>query len=750
MLLSIAMFGGWLLRKDKRWSRQHTLFVVLLGLLALSVPMAANTFSAYMATFGMAVTILTVCVPMPSLLTSSRKIRAWVYTFVAVSLLVGGWALFHGGLGPSGSGGGQDENYVSAMMCMAIPFAYFSIFGETRRRVKLLLILSVVVFTGAVIVGFSRGGFVGLCAVGLYCLARSPKKLLGATVVAVIVIAALLFAGADYWEEMGTITDTSEATADLRLEIWKIGLRMWAGNPVFGVGPGNFRWQVGDYQSAEQLEKYGRNLQGSIIAHSLPVELLAELGTTGVIVVVALLVGTWRNVRRHPARDPTSPPGDGRQRPVAAQLLWRCGPRQHHRVPRDRGVPVPLVLFLPVAPDRSGQRDHAGVRRAGRPARPPRLVTDPFGPFRPSADIDGERCVKVEPQPPVRRFGVRKQILFTVIIVTAFLLLAEGAVRVYALLFRTSYERYNSQTGRLELVPNLRHTNARGEEFRINARGFVGPEFDQQPPAGVVRVMAVGDSCTFSEGFWRFAYPSILERQLNAAAGRKRFEVINAGIEGYNSTFARARIEQELIGYRPHLVLLYVGWNDLMKTDPRNAQAVGKYSALAALMEQSYLVRAYRKVMFVYLRPLLFRPRVGAETESRTYDAFVPAVYQDNLQSIVATLRRHGIQTVLVTRADRGAAGHDPGRPRQAARLLPVLRRYLQRGRVPGSAPRLQPGRAGRGRAVGYAGGRSRGGLRAARQEPALLGHDASQPQGALSGRRRAVQAIGARLRSER
>jgi O-antigen ligase len=298
LLLSIAMFGGWLLRTDKRWSRQHSLFVALLTLIVVSVPMAANTFSAYVAAFGMAVTILTVCVPMPSLVTSVRKVRAWAYTFVAVSLLVGGWALFHGGVGPSASSGGQDENYVAAMMCMAIPFAYFSIFGETRRRVRLLLILSVVVFTGAIIVGFSRGGFVGLCAVALYCLARSPKKLVGASVVAVIVIAALLFAGSDYWKEMGTITDTSEDTADLRIEIWKIGLRMWASNPVLGVGPGNFRWQVGDYQSAEQTEKYGRSLQGSIIAHSLPVELLAELGTVGAIVVVALLWGTWRNLRR--------------------------------------------------------------------------------------------------------------------------------------------------------------------------------------------------------------------------------------------------------------------------------------------------------------------------------------------------------------------------------------------------------------------------------------------------------------------
>jgi lysophospholipase L1-like esterase len=249
-----------------------------------------------------------------------------------------------------------------------------------------------------------------------------------------------------------------------------------------------------------------------------------------------------------------------------------------------------------------------------------------------------------------RRFSLGKQILFSVILITGFLLLAEGAVRVYALLLRTPYERYNSVTGRLELVPNLNYTNGRGEEFRINSRGFVGPEFDAQPPDGVIRIMAVGDSCTFFDGFWRFAYPSILERSLNAAAGRRRFEVINAGIEGYNSTFARGRIEQELIGYRPHLVLLYVGWNDLMKTDPRNAQTVGRYASLAGLMEQSYLVRAYRKVMFVHLRPLLFQPRVGVDGDAHAYEGFVPTVYQDNLLAMVETLRRHGIQAAMVTR----------------------------------------------------------------------------------------------------
>jgi lysophospholipase L1-like esterase len=258
--------------------------------------------------------------------------------------------------------------------------------------------------------------------------------------------------------------------------------------------------------------------------------------------------------------------------------------------------------------------------------------------------------VRFDERTAPRRFTAWKQVLFSVIIIATFLVMAEGAVRAWALFFRTSYERYNFSTGRLELVPNLRHTNSRGEEFLINSRGFVGPEFDEHPADGVYRIIAVGDSCTFSDGFWRFAYPGILQQYLNTSAGGKRFEVINAGIEGYNSTFARQRIEQELIGYRPHLVLLYIGWNDLMKVDPRNAQAVGKYAAVASAMEKSYLVRAYRKVLFVQVRPLFFQPKISvSEGELRTYDEFIPNIYHENLQAIVRTLSRSGIQAMLVT-----------------------------------------------------------------------------------------------------
>lgn len=299
-LISVVLLTGWLVNKDKRWNRQSALLVALLVVMAAGVPLAENRFSAFWSLYGMATVFVCICLPSPSLVNSVRKVRVWIYTFVAVAFYVGAWAVFHGGYGPSGTAGGQDENYVAALMGMAVSFAYFSIFAAKRLVTRVVLALSIVVFLAATIAGqnVSRGGFLGLCAVFLYCLARSPRKWIGLLVIVALILVVLPFVSQDYWDEIMTIGDTQEGTADLRLEIWQIGLRMWQANPVVGVGAGNFRWMVGTYQSSEQQEKYGRDLGGSIIAHSLFIELVSELGTLGAIVLLLLLWRTGKDLRQ--------------------------------------------------------------------------------------------------------------------------------------------------------------------------------------------------------------------------------------------------------------------------------------------------------------------------------------------------------------------------------------------------------------------------------------------------------------------
>lgn len=244
----------------------------------------------------------------------------------------------------------------------------------------------------------------------------------------------------------------------------------------------------------------------------------------------------------------------------------------------------------------------------------------------------------------------KKQVLFSFIIVVVLLGAGEGAIRTWALFFRTSYERYNFATGRLELVPGVRQTTTNGDEFIINSKGFLGPEFEEIPLAGVYRIIAIGDSCTFADGIWTHAYPGMLGDLLNADNAQRKFEVINGGIEGYNSNFALERIQQEIVRYQPRLVVIYIGWNDLMKTNPENLSATGKDTFLTQFMESSYLVKAYSKVMFQYLRPLVFQPKIQTSNDGvQAFEAFVPRTYEDNLKAMIEVLQQNGVDVILGT-----------------------------------------------------------------------------------------------------
>jgi putative inorganic carbon (hco3(-)) transporter len=300
MIVSVLLFAGWL--ASERTGRPPALpvlcFFGLVALMFLGVPLALNAHAAFWTAYGMAILLLCICIPMTRFVTSIQHVRVWLYSFVAIAAYVAVYAVTHEGFGPAGAGGAQDENYVAALMGMAVPCAYFGFQAERRRVAKAVLAASLLLFCLAIVVSFSRGGFIGLCAVLVYCLARSRRKLIGFAVMGLMVLTLVAMAGHSYWDEMATITDVNESTADLRLEVWRIGLRMFAASPVLGVGAGNFRWAVGDYQSLDQSEKYGRSLGGSIIAHSLFVELLAELGAAGVCLVAVSLVSTYKGLKQ--------------------------------------------------------------------------------------------------------------------------------------------------------------------------------------------------------------------------------------------------------------------------------------------------------------------------------------------------------------------------------------------------------------------------------------------------------------------
>lgn len=298
MIISLVLVVAWIICPAKKMNLQIVCFLILLGVMSIGMVTAVNYFSVYQALTTMTVTLLCICIPLIHVVDSLRKIRIFINALIVTFLYVGIWAISHGGNGPGGSAGGQDENYTSAMMCIAVPLAYFSILSTQRRSAKIFYGVALAIYVAAVVVSLSRGGFVGLVGAGLFCILNSPKR---KQALIALVIAALLMAmvaGPGYWEEMGTITDTEESTADLRLEFWLIAWRMFLYNPLLGVGAGNFRWNAGDYQSIEQLEKFGHPLTNSVVVHSTYFEILAELGLIGTVLFVMILFRTFKDLWR--------------------------------------------------------------------------------------------------------------------------------------------------------------------------------------------------------------------------------------------------------------------------------------------------------------------------------------------------------------------------------------------------------------------------------------------------------------------
>ena len=293
MLMTSLVLLGWFADGNKRWHPQVWCFFALIALMVVGTLLAVNTHSAFWHTYGMTVTLLGICVPLMHFASSLRKISAFIQAMLAAFVYAALYAMTHNGVGP----GWQDENYVATLMSMAFPFAYFSIFIARRMFARVVFVMVAGLMVAAVVVSFSRGGFLGMAIVLVYCVIRSPRRWPLMVVAPVVAAAIALFATPTYWSEMKTISDPGEKTAELRLDLWKIAFQMFKANPLTGVGPGNFVWNVGDYQSAEQYAHYGRSLAASAVTHSFYFELLAELGLIGTILVGAILYRNHKDLR---------------------------------------------------------------------------------------------------------------------------------------------------------------------------------------------------------------------------------------------------------------------------------------------------------------------------------------------------------------------------------------------------------------------------------------------------------------------
>jgi putative inorganic carbon (HCO3(-)) transporter len=184
-----------------------------------------------------------------------------------------------------------DNNHLAIALVMVIPLMHFLQLQSKHRVIRLGLLFLQVCTLIAVLASYSRGGLLALVAMGLLFWWRSPKKV-GLGILAVSAVAAVfLYAPAQWFERMNTISTYQEdASAQGRLDIWAAGLKIVAAHPVLG---GGFRATY----SQEIVDRFAPGTRFRAV-HNSHLEVLIENGILGFLCHLMLIGGTWFSGQR--------------------------------------------------------------------------------------------------------------------------------------------------------------------------------------------------------------------------------------------------------------------------------------------------------------------------------------------------------------------------------------------------------------------------------------------------------------------
>ena len=193
----------------------------------------------------------------------------------------------------------------------------------------------------------------------------------------------------------------------------------------------------------------------------------------------------------------------------------------------------------------------------------------------------------------------------------------------------------------------------RRERQPINALGYRDLERVQPKPAGVRRLLCLGDSFTWGVGvLFDDAWPQRVERTLSRTHG-ERWEAVNLAEPGMNAVQQVSRLESEGFGYAPDAVAMAWVMNDSEDEDAAEARRARDWAEEESREPGTVDRFASRSAL---LR--LVRTRVHATVENRRRITGYRSMYADGyagwakarraLSTMGGLCRAHGVPFVVV------------------------------------------------------------------------------------------------------
>ncbi len=277
--------------------REVNLLLLLCAAAFISMPLAINPGEAWGAFNEIFVKAALMFIVIVNAVRSERRLMGMLILALAVSLALSLNALNDYCLGNfavegyrvKGSIGGMfgNPNDMALHLVTMLPIAV-GLFMSTRNATKkLVLVACLTLYLIAIIVTFSRGGFLGLMCVTAFLGWKISRRNRPAVILLLILgaCAFLALAPGEYGNRLASISDFSldpNGSAGARQALLTRSILVTLNNPIFGVGMGNFH----TVSIHEQ------------VSHNAYTQVSAEMGVAAMILYVMFIVTPFKRLRQ--------------------------------------------------------------------------------------------------------------------------------------------------------------------------------------------------------------------------------------------------------------------------------------------------------------------------------------------------------------------------------------------------------------------------------------------------------------------
>lgn len=284
---------GFLFTKDRRrlpMERETILLLFLWGLFAITTVVALVPSSAWHQLEQVSKILLMTMVTI-MLITTRERLRLFLLT---ITLSVGFFG-FKGGIFSLRTGGAhrvygppgsflEDNNDLALATVMVLPIFFYLAREEPRKWLRYLLRAAGLLSIVSVIFSYSRGGFVGLAAIGAAALIKSKRKFLAAVLITIAIFVGFALIPEQWFNRMETIGDVGEGSTAGRINAWHFAWNLAVDRLPLG---GGFETYTPDL-----FYRFAPDPTDFHASHSIYFEMLADQGFLGLALFLTLLICT--------------------------------------------------------------------------------------------------------------------------------------------------------------------------------------------------------------------------------------------------------------------------------------------------------------------------------------------------------------------------------------------------------------------------------------------------------------------------